>query len=122
VIVSRLRSNLCRDTRNAHQICTWTAKTRANPSLHRDIFLAPLPRGTRIQPMLSSGNTRPRGSLAPSLKQPTGLFLYARPYCRAVMLNYFVCLKTFPKSHKSKTHPLQCLRQECQNSLLLVQK
>ena len=28
--------------------------------------------------------TRPRGRLSPSLKQPTGLFLYARSYCRAV--------------------------------------
>jgi len=28
--------------------------------------------------------TQPRGRLAPSLKQPNRLFLYARPYCRAV--------------------------------------
>jgi hypothetical protein len=40
VIVNRLRFNLYRDTRNAYKICTWMAKTRAIPSLHRDSFLA----------------------------------------------------------------------------------
>ena len=33
-----------------NKICTWTAKTRAKPSLHRDSFVAPLARGTRTLP------------------------------------------------------------------------
>jgi len=33
-----------------NQICTWTAKTRAKPSLHRDKFLARQLAGTRILP------------------------------------------------------------------------
>ncbi len=32
------------------KLCTWMAKTRAKPSLHRDKFLAPLTRGIRILP------------------------------------------------------------------------
>ena len=46
-----------------NQLCTWTAKTRAIPSLHRDNFSAKVPGPC---PVLSSGNT-------------TSL------YCRAVM-------------------------------------
>ena len=33
-----------------NKICTMTAKTRAKLSLHRDSFVAPLPRGTRTLP------------------------------------------------------------------------
>jgi hypothetical protein len=40
VIVSRLRSNLYRDTRNAYKNLYLDTKNRAKPSLHRDIFLA----------------------------------------------------------------------------------
>jgi hypothetical protein len=45
-----------------NKICTWTAKTRAIPSLHRDSFLAKVPGPC---PVLASGNT-------------------TSPYCRAV--------------------------------------
>jgi hypothetical protein len=48
-----------------NQICTWTAKTRAIPSLHRDSFSAKVP---GLCPVLASGN-------ATSL------------YCRAVRLH-----------------------------------
>jgi hypothetical protein len=35
------RNQLCTATRVMfNQLCTWTAKTRAVPSLHRDSFLA----------------------------------------------------------------------------------
>jgi len=33
-----------------NKLCTWMAKTRAKPSLHRDSFSAPLARGTRMLP------------------------------------------------------------------------
>ena len=36
-----------------NQLCTWTAKTRAIPSLHRDSFLAKVP---GLYPVLASGN------------------------------------------------------------------
>jgi len=48
-----------------NKLCTWTAKTRAIPSLHRDSFLAKVP---GLCPVLSSGNT-------------------TSPYCRAVRLS-----------------------------------
>ena len=48
-----------------NKLCTWTAKTRAIPSLHRDNFLAKVP---GPYPVLASGNT-------------TSL------YCRAVRLS-----------------------------------
>jgi len=46
-----------------NKFCTWMAKTRTIPSLHRDSFLAKVP---GPYPVLSSGNT-------------------TSPYCRAVM-------------------------------------
>ena len=46
---------LCTATRvMLNQLCTWTAKTRAIPSLHRDNFPAKEP---RLCPVLASGNT-----------------------------------------------------------------
>jgi len=48
-----------------NKICTWTAKTRAIPSLHRDSFTAKVP---GRNPVLASGNT-------------------TSPYCRAVSGN-----------------------------------
>ena len=46
---------LCTATRvKLNQLCTWTAKTRAIPSLHRDSFLAKVP---GLCPVLASGNT-----------------------------------------------------------------
>ena len=60
------RIQLCTATHvMLNQICTWTAKTRAIPSLHRDNFPAKVPGPC---PVLASGNT-------------TSL------YCRAVMGN-----------------------------------
>ena len=48
-----------------NKVCTWTAKTRAIPSLHRDSFSAKVPGPC---PVLASGNA-------------------TSPYCRAVVLN-----------------------------------
>jgi hypothetical protein len=47
------------------KLCTWMAKTRAIPSLHRDSFLAKVPGPC---PDATSGNT-------------------TSPYCRAVIVN-----------------------------------
>jgi hypothetical protein len=51
------------------------SKKCAIPSLHRDYFLAKVPGLCRCLRRV----TCLRGKLAPSLKQPIGLFLYARP-------------------------------------------
>ena len=48
------RNQLCTATLvMLNQLCTWTAKTRAIPSLHRDSFLAKVP---GLCPVLASGN------------------------------------------------------------------
>jgi hypothetical protein len=49
------RNQLCTATLvMLNQLCTWTAKTRAIPSLHRDSFLAKVP---GLVPGATSGNT-----------------------------------------------------------------
>ena len=49
-----VRNHLCTATLvMLNQLCTWTAKTRAIPSLHCDSFLAKVP---ELCPVLSSGN------------------------------------------------------------------
>jgi len=53
------------------KICTWTAKTRAIPSLHRDYFPAKEPGHC---PVLSSGNTTSLYCRAVMLKQRRELF------------------------------------------------
>jgi len=82
---------------------------RAIPSLHRDRFLAKVPGPC---PVLASGNIPYlsryasgtwmlvtlvwRRRQAPSLKQPTGLFLNARPfYCRAVGFNVSAAVENY---------------------------
>jgi hypothetical protein len=59
--------------------CTWTAKTRAVPSLHRDSFLAKVPGPCTV---LSSGNTTPArqsGSFAKMIHRIISLRLALLP-------------------------------------------
>ena len=52
------RNKLCTATLvMLNKICTWTAKTRAIPSLHRDSFLPKVP---GLCPVLASGNATSR--------------------------------------------------------------
>ncbi len=53
-----------------NQICTWTAKTRAVPSLHRDSFLAKVP------------------GLCPVLRQVTPTNFIAGPLVQMVVKNW----------------------------------
>jgi len=79
-----------------NKICSLTAKTRAIPSLPAGRQACTVivywlknqdsARCLRSDATVRTGRVTPQPCrLAPSLKQPTGLFLYARPYCRAVI-------------------------------------
>ena len=75
---------LCTATRiSSIKLCTWMAKTTPYPPCTVTALWLKYQDPARCCRRV----TRPRGRLSPSLKQPTGLFLYARSYCRAVSIH-----------------------------------
>jgi hypothetical protein len=83
-LVPRRGSNstkLLHDSKNTCHTLLRTPKPWRRCALHRDYFLPKVP---GPYPDASSGNTTPTRQPGSSLKQPTGLFINARPYCRAV--------------------------------------